>query len=90
MIPDHVYVSGIKIDVVFDADLDSHDEDGRYLPGKLKIEIDPGISEDKAMMTFIHEIIEAINTIYDVGLKHHQINLLEAGLASTGLLGVKK
>jgi hypothetical protein len=86
MIPDHIYISGIKVDIVIDGDMESRGDTGLYIPQKTRIELSAGMSDEKARITLIHEIIEAINTIYDVGLKHHQINLLEAGIASTELL----
>jgi hypothetical protein len=85
VIPDNIVINGVKIQVLFNGSLDSHDEYGRYLPDKFIIEIDPMLPDEKKRMVLIHEIIEAINNIYDIGLKHHQINLLEAGLSSMEL-----
>lgn len=50
--------------------------DAVHLELRLADEAEPTRQEQ----TLIHEIVEGINIEYDVGLKHHQIELLEIGI----------
>lgn len=50
---------------------------GECYRGSLRINIDPRSDPRRQEQTFVHEIFEAIDFEYNVGLKHHQIELLE-------------
>lgn len=65
-----------KFEASLEEDLGSCDRDS----STLVINTNSRISESQRESTLIHEILEAINDIYDVGLEHRQIQLLESTL----------
>lgn len=53
---------------------------GYCLPRRQEIVIKSGQTEQSRDSTLLHEIIEAVNVIYCLNLRHRQIELLEVGL----------
>lgn len=49
---------------------------GEYSPTTNKISIDKSVTEQQKEETLLHEIMEAINCIYDIDLNHHQISII--------------
>jgi len=47
-----------------------------------EILLESGMDHDAAMATLIHEILEAINHLLELGLEHGTIVAIETGLAS--------
>lgn len=45
---------------------------GEYSPFEQKIKIDSSLSKQQKNETVIHEILEAINDIYELGLEHDE------------------
>ena len=72
-----------------------HDREGRelvdnppmglFLPRLLKIYLNKDQNRQQLESTYIHEILEAIDFIYDMNLAHHQISLLESVLFGLGV-----
>lgn len=44
------------------------------------IEIDASLVGQTKKSTFIHEMLHALDNVYDIGLSEHQVSLLEAAL----------
>lgn len=53
---------------------------GQMRPADMKIVIDSTIAKPMQESTFLHEIIEVINTNLELGMEHKIISALEAGL----------
>lgn len=49
--------------------------------GDLRIEVQDGMSNMRTFETTVHEMIEAVDTIYELDLPHKTIMALSAGLA---------
>jgi hypothetical protein len=67
------------------VDEDAIRKDDRFMLGqcdsnKLEIYILRDQSKIQQASTFVHEVLEAINEHYGIGLKHKQIQALECGL----------
>ena len=58
----------------------SHGNFGECNHSKLTIEIDNHSPLPRQQQTFIHEIVEALDSELNIGLKHHQVELSEGGL----------
>ncbi len=54
---------------------------GSFVPYKSLIQMDNDISEDREQELFLHEIMEAINHHYEVGLEHKQITVIAVAIA---------
>ena len=54
---------------------------GEYLPYFKEMHLDETRPEDVTQETFVHEVIEAINRHYEVGLEHKQITVLGMALS---------
>ena len=65
----------VKLSMLKDAG--QNDVSGASSSQFKKIFIDTDETEQEQISTLIHETLEEINKIYDVGLNHHQIELLE-------------
>ena len=65
----------IKLNILKSAGLS--DVSGASSSQFKRIFIDTEETEQEQEATLIHETLEEINKIYDVGLNHHQIELLE-------------
>ena len=79
-IPDKVKVGpyDIKVEVVENIAID-RDHGGEYSPRKLTIELDKSI-EKRHGEIFMHEIIEAINDIYNLSIDHDDMMVLGVAL----------
>ena len=84
-LPSRIKIGGLDIDVVF-SDLETNY--GFYRHERSEIQISQNLSNAQKYATFIHEVIEAMNMIYDIDLKHHQICLLETALNDSGLIQI--
>jgi hypothetical protein len=78
-----VAVGGHKLRVAFVEDL--HNEDkvkcyGTYSYDLGLIELEVRTSDAIQHETFLHECIEALNMVYELGLPHHKIQTIGAGL----------
>ena len=51
---------------------------GQCSSALLEIRLEPDMAPAAKDTIFIHECVEAMNWVYDIGLKHHQIELLES------------
>ena len=78
-IPDHVYLGGIRIPVLIKYE-GMDDAFGYYKSNEHEIWINGNFPIDIQHSTFIHELIEAIDTMWELKLKHSQIVALENGL----------
>jgi len=80
-IPNKIKMGGsiIIVNILNTLDMDLGDA-GSYCPRTYKISINSGLSKERQYSTFLHEVVEAANDKYDIGLKHHQINLLTTAL----------
>lgn len=57
------------------------DNAGEYHFGDMEIRISDGMKETAQHETYWHEIVEAVNHIYELGLPHRSIQILGAGIA---------
>jgi hypothetical protein len=82
-IPEKVKIGGLNYTVKLlkmDTEAGQDAIIGQHDSGQIEIIIDNTVPKDKQESTFIHEILEAINHIYGLKLKHHTLDALEAGL----------
>jgi hypothetical protein len=86
---DSINIGGIEIKIEYRDIIENNNNFGIYNPMNSVITISNNVSRDQQQATLIHEVLEAINHIYDIGLKHHQICLLETGLNQARLMNVK-
>jgi len=84
-IPKHITIAGIKIKIEYVDDCEDFDFVGLYDPVEQKITLVKVKEKTFLYSTYIHEVIEAINWIYDMNLKHHQICLLQSALAAMNI-----
>jgi len=75
-IPPKIMVAGHEITVEV---LKKQNELGVYTPGENTITLRQQCP-DQLMTTFLHEVLEAIATLYDLRLRHQTIRLLETAL----------
>lgn len=75
-IPDKVKVGGIVFSVKYDNIAADRDFFGEISFIKQTITIDSTIQPGKQEETFLHEIIEAINANYAIGLEHDKLTVL--------------
>lgn len=81
-IPEHIQIGGLRISVKFQDNLTSErDRFGEYSPKLQEIRIDSGILPDHKLTTFLHEVVEAIDSIFSLQIKHDHIQLLGVTLA---------
>ncbi len=86
-IPKEIEVNGMSIEIIMEEELlRRKDSSGQFDPMKMKIYIDPALCPAQQKVTLVHEVIEAINHLYDMDLEHHKICLLEAALFGLGFL----
>lgn len=78
-----IVICGHRYAIDMDKPSDQIEASGRTIPerGKIQIASDPG--RGQALSTMLHEIIEAINYHFQLGLPHSKIMILEAGLYDT-------
>lgn len=93
MIPPSLDILGFRFSII-EEDLpllDKQEVCGMYDFLEQKITIRKGMSEARKLTTLVHEVIEVIDAVLDLGLKHDaQLCKLEAGifqvLSTNGLL----
>lgn len=75
-LPDEVKVGpyGIKVEVVDNLAVD-REHGGEYSPRELKISLDSSLRKRHGEI-LMHEIIEAINDIYNLSIKHEDMMVL--------------
>jgi hypothetical protein len=56
------------------------DDYGKFEPVKLRIKLRAGLSPSLAWTTLVHELIEALDEFYQLGLGETQIDVLAQGL----------
>lgn len=81
--PDSIKIGAHSFDVKIVPNLkddSAHNCCGRCNGSEQKIEINPCYPQSCQEATLIHEIIEGINYLYELGLEHHQITILEETL----------
>jgi len=66
--------------LIEDGDADVIGAMGRYHPRKQLLQVAEGLPPDQRTSTVIHEIIEALNFLLDIGLEENQKMNLESGL----------
>ena len=80
-IPDKIKVGAYYFKVYFEKNLSrSRDRFGEFRPSPQEIALDPDCTEDLQGETLLHEVVEALNWMYDMQLNHHIIALLGTGL----------
>ena len=82
-IPKKIKVGAYTFKIVYRDDLEEVLDKqmvGMCNPNKQQIFIKHGQIKSQEISTFLHEWIEAANHIYGIGLKHIQIEALEAAL----------
>ena len=68
-----IKIAGYIIKVIEDNKiLPNSSRIGEYSPFEQTIKIDPNLTEQQKNETFIHEVIEAVNDIYELGLDHDE------------------
>ena len=78
-IPKTIHLAGHKIPVHIDAGVDS-DAVGQYHAAHNQIGIRSGIPQSAMEEVLFHEVVEAINHIYELNLPHAKIQTLGAAL----------
>lgn len=68
---------------ITEKQLDDENDWGECIPWKSEININKDLSEDKKILTLIHEIIEAGNSMLELKLKHQQITGIELVIYNT-------
>jgi hypothetical protein len=79
-IPRKLKISGHIFEVRPMSEIDKADSMGCVNTAHTAIVIDMGVAESQLASTLIHELIEIINNINNIGLSHNQICTLESGL----------
>ncbi len=79
-LPEKVKIGGLIFDVNYDSIAADRDVFGEISFMQQKITIDSGIKPDKQEETLIHEIVEAINSSYAIGLEHDKLTVLAYAL----------
>lgn len=80
-IPKKVTIGCFDIEIIKDKDVGRNESlFGSWSYQELKIVIDSGALESIQNSTFIHECIEAMNTILRLNIEHNKIHLLEVGI----------
>jgi hypothetical protein len=82
-IPDTIYILGVlhtvEVRPFSESDADEADTMGLYKPDGRQILIDASQPRHLHPEIFYHEITEAVNSICDLNLKHHQICAMGLG-----------
>jgi len=71
----------IRVRFVDNIVADGEKCDGLFKAAEKEILIDSGLGPTEAYETFLHECVEAIDTLHDMGLSHQTITTLGIGLA---------
>lgn len=91
-IPEITTIGGHEIQIVYDEKVDEYaDCFGLYDSSTDKITLNPGVSNAQLEETYIHELIEACNKLFDLKMDHQTIQTLGVGMhqALTTGRGVK-
>lgn len=84
-IPHSIVLNGITIETEYNENLLSDRERfAEFCPRTLKITLASNLSQERAQLSYCHEIVEAIKSIYALDLKETEIQAL--GLAFRELL----
>jgi hypothetical protein len=75
-IPKDVQVGPQIFTVVEEMGMLGRGSAGEMDPVQSKILLEAQLVPTRKVRTFTHEVLEAMNSVWDVGLKHHQIDLL--------------
>lgn len=68
-----VKIAGYQIPIVFDDKIIANQSHiGVYLPIEQTIRLAAGLTKQQEKETLIHEMLEAINDIYELGLDHDE------------------
>lgn len=68
-----IKIGGYIIDIDYDDRLiANHGDVGQYSPVEQKITLAAGLTKQQEEETLIHEVLEAINDIYELGLEHDE------------------
>jgi hypothetical protein len=84
MIPDNVKIGHLAVPVKMVEELRDHDDEklmGRFIGQPSKIEIDEELEEEEKFETFLHEVLEGINSIFHLDMPHKNIQIASIGLA---------
>lgn len=66
-------IAGYQVEVITDQNLIANSSRlGEYSPYEQRIGIAQGLTKQQRDETLIHEILEAINDIYELGLNHDE------------------
>ena len=78
MLPKTIKLGGkkIKVSLVKKGSLGNGNNIGEWDPNNFTIEIENVPPQQRINECFVHEVIEAINSIYELKLRHWKINLL--------------
>lgn len=80
-IPEKLKIGGLIYDVRYGKNLMRDSKcTGKSCGNRSEIVLDIDGSEQIISSTFLHEILGQLNYVYNIGLEHQQIYLLEAGL----------
>ena len=80
-IPKKIKIGGLVFKVEFHDNLTTGSGSyGQMRPAEMKIVIDSTIAKPMQESTFLHEIIEILNTNLELGMEHKVISAMEAGL----------
>lgn len=83
-IPNKISISGYIIPVKMYKFIDKNSV-GFFVASQMEIHIDEDRPKSRCYSIFLHEVMEAVNYIYDLDLDHHKILLLEAALFNLGV-----
>ena len=84
-VPQRTQMAGLEIQIVRGDALAAVAECcGQWRSGEQRILIDSSLPRESQESTYVHELIEAANTIGELGLRHRQIETL-AGLLHQAL-----
>ena len=80
-IPKKVNILGRQYSIIFqDERKTGNDNLGSHWGKETSIFLNKNQDQQAVESCFIHEILEAINYLQNINLKHHQIKLFETGL----------
>lgn len=81
MIPDKIKIAGYEITIkIINKLIEKREHLGEYSPMEQEISIDINNTKQQRFETFIHEIFEAIMSVYGIKLEHDKLNLLAVAL----------
>lgn len=89
-IPDYLQIGGHSISVEITDGVWEHEASGLYFPATKEIKIEERIDREAQEEVFIHEVIEAINSIYDLGVPHPVIQTLGIAIHQALVSGTTK